>query len=79
MCEWKKILTTSQLTPFNTDLYTCDNNVLGTLKESLIGIRFEDLKLFSTENEYKMRRHLQMGQFRGVAKLLERCQCEGEE
>ena len=79
MCKWKKILTTPKLNPCSPDIYTCENNVLDALKESLIGIRFEDLKSFSTISEYEIRRHLQMGQFRGVAKLLERCQCEGEE
>ena len=78
MSNWKKILTTPKLTPYSPDLYTCDKKVFDGLKESLTGIRFEDLNSFSTIREYKMRRHLQMGYFRGVAKLLERCKCEGE-
>ena len=78
MSKWKKILTTPQLTPYSPDLYTCDKNVFDGLKESLTGIGFVDLNSFSTISEYKIRRHLQMGYFRGVAKLLERCKCEGE-
>ena len=78
MSKWKKILTTPELTPYSPGLYTCNNNVFDGLKESLTGIRFEDLNSFSTISEYKMRRHLQMDYFRGVAKLPERCKCEGE-
>ena len=77
MKKWKKILTTPKLTP-SPDIYTCDKNVFDGLKESLTGVRFEDLNSFSTINEFKMQRHLQMVYFRRVPKFLERCKCEGE-
>ena len=72
--KWTKVSTTPARTPLQPKPITLWLDFFAALKDGLTCIQIKYKNLSSTILEYKIQGHLQMGKFRGFAKLLERWQ-----